>query len=55
MGNISELIRVCNDLDISFNMINGDEANQIISQVIKFLIQNKQQVIYQFLTTAIRL
>ena len=36
MGNISELIRVCNDLDISFNMINGDEANQIISQVIKF-------------------
>lgn len=36
MGDISELIRVCNDLDISFNMINGDEANQIISQVIKF-------------------
>ena len=36
MNNIAEMARVCNDLNISFHIISGDDANQIISKVINF-------------------
>lgn len=36
MNNIAEMARVCNDLNISFHIISGDDANKIISKVINF-------------------
>lgn len=36
MNNIAEMARVCNDLNISFHIISGDDANRIISKVINF-------------------
>lgn len=36
MNNIAEMARVCNDLNISFHIISGGDANKIISKVINF-------------------
>ena len=36
MNNIAEMARVCNDLNISFHIIIGDDANKLISKVINF-------------------
>lgn len=41
MSNISELENICNDLNISFHIINGDEANEIIAQVINLFNPEK--------------
>lgn len=43
MNNIAEMARVCNDLNISFHIISGDDANKIISKVINFF--NPEQTI----------